>query len=319
MAAYGKMREEVVLQPVSGKALPVHRGEVYRVVQEDPSGICVDFNCYNLHDYEEHVSTSISRRQGLHIPKGGFAISDSPRNRLMLQVLDKPDTCIIDMLGHRCSPAWCEAIWGFPDIPNCQDSLAEAIGEYGLTPDHTHASYTFWMPTGWGDDGQFLLRRNSGVKPGDHVDLLALMDVLAVSCICGANDLTPLGNYFSAPIRLQIFEASDETEQVAADVARQYPPLAGQVDPNDFRTEHKIADRELRRVPDYEPRFKRYPLKFTEIEAQISADDFAEAERLVEQGLRSDVADAIRSGVIGWYNGNRARQHPIANRFGASY
>ena len=33
MIAYGKNRFDLVLQPISGKAVPVHRGEVIRITQ----------------------------------------------------------------------------------------------------------------------------------------------------------------------------------------------------------------------------------------------------------------------------------------------
>ncbi len=316
---YGGVREEHVLQPISGKAVPVRKGEVFRVIQEE-GGMCVDFNCFNLHDYEEHMETSSSRRQGFHIPKGGFAISDSPRNRLMLQVIEKPDTCVIDLLGHRCNPAMCEAVWGTANHTNCQDSLAEAIGEYGLSPDHTHATYTLWMPTGWDDEGHWWIKRNDGVVKGDYVDCLALMDTLCVVCLCGQNDVSPLGNWFAAPIRIQVLGQSEETERRVREIEERWPELSGSQKPEEFRVKHRVEDRELRKVEGYEPQFKRFPLRFEDVEVEIDASDYEEAERLVAAGLRTDVQDAIRSGVLEWYTANRIGHHPLYGSVGgASY
>lgn len=315
MANHGKVREDIVLIPVSGKAIPVYKGEVLRIVQEK-GGQCVDFNAFNLHDYAEHLSQSLSRRQGLHIPKGGFGLTSSPRNRLMFQVIDKPDNCVIDMLGHRCSAAMCEAVWGDPNHTNCQDSIAEAMGEYGLPPDYTHCSYTFWMPTGWTDDGHFRLGRNYGVKKGDTVELLALMDILAVACMCGINDVSPLGNYFQAPIRLQVCEATDETNKLVEDIFRRYPPLQTQMRPEDFHVKHKVTDRECKKVAGYKPQFKRYPLKFQEVQTEIAAKDREQLERLIKAGRRDDIEDAVRSAVIEWYNKNRTRHHPLFGALG---
>ena len=45
----GKCRQEIVLEPVSGKALPVHKGEILRISQIE-GGQCGDFNCFNLDD-----------------------------------------------------------------------------------------------------------------------------------------------------------------------------------------------------------------------------------------------------------------------------
>ena len=49
---YGKAREDFVLEPIEGRALPVLKGEVLRI-EQIRGGQCVDFNAYNLHDYKE--------------------------------------------------------------------------------------------------------------------------------------------------------------------------------------------------------------------------------------------------------------------------
>ena len=69
MSNYGNIREDFVLQPVSGKALPVYKGEVLRIIQEEGEQ-CVDFNCFNLHDYKEHMSVGHVRRQGYYMKQG---------------------------------------------------------------------------------------------------------------------------------------------------------------------------------------------------------------------------------------------------------
>ena len=52
MISYGKERFDLVLQPISGKAVPVYAGEVLRIIQVEGEQ-CVDFNAFNLHDYKE--------------------------------------------------------------------------------------------------------------------------------------------------------------------------------------------------------------------------------------------------------------------------
>jgi len=42
---YGAKRDDFVLQPVTGKAIPLYKGEVLRITQE-VGGQCVDFNGY---------------------------------------------------------------------------------------------------------------------------------------------------------------------------------------------------------------------------------------------------------------------------------
>ena len=66
---YGAKRYELVLQPVTGKAVPVHAGEVLRLVQL-VGGQCVDFNGYNLHDYKEYLNCGFNRMKGMSFGKG---------------------------------------------------------------------------------------------------------------------------------------------------------------------------------------------------------------------------------------------------------
>ena len=47
---------EFTLQPATGKATPVNRGEIIRIEQIG-NGQVLDFNAYNLHDYKEHFNS----------------------------------------------------------------------------------------------------------------------------------------------------------------------------------------------------------------------------------------------------------------------
>jgi hypothetical protein len=46
---YGKLRWEHEIVPVSGRAIPVYKGEMFRTVRGNPAGMCVDVNIVNLH------------------------------------------------------------------------------------------------------------------------------------------------------------------------------------------------------------------------------------------------------------------------------
>lgn len=75
---YGEKRVDLTLQPVTGKALPVLRGEVLRIEQVE-GGQCVDFNAFNLHDYKEHLSCGFTRGiQGFNPRKGELVWTNAP-------------------------------------------------------------------------------------------------------------------------------------------------------------------------------------------------------------------------------------------------
>ena len=60
MIEYGNVREKLTLQPVSGKAIPMRRGEVLRI-RQTLGEQCVDLNSFNMDDYKEYMDVSICR------------------------------------------------------------------------------------------------------------------------------------------------------------------------------------------------------------------------------------------------------------------
>ena len=144
-----------------------------------------------------------------------------------------------DVLFPRCSAYVYESAYGFDAHTNCHDIQAEAQREYGLTPDDVHDSFNLFMYTEISRDGRATITRQD-TKPGDHVDLLALVDVLAVPNVCGA-DVMRTSNFALKPIKITVFEATE------ADMAAtpKTPILKSQRTPKDFRNPTIKTDREL--------------------------------------------------------------------------
>ena len=159
------------------------------------------------------MSVGHMRREGFRTAQDRFIWSNPPRYRPMMKITHMPPTCVSDLLGARCSAVPFEVHYGIKDQPNCQDTLAEAAGEYGLTPDDIHNSLNFWMNTEWDHVGSYTVW-NTG-RPDDYVDLLALMNVLAVPVTCGSGNLWVTSNFSYKPIQVQVFEATRQTAAAA--------------------------------------------------------------------------------------------------------
>ena len=307
MASYGDRRWELVLQPVSGKAIPVYRGEVLRVTQVEGAQ-CVDFNCFNLHDYKEHMSVGHMRQMfGFRPQKGNVIMSNPNRFNPMLAIIEMPETCVTDLLGARCWAQLFEVVYGCGIHTNCQDTFAETIGEYGLTPDDVHDSFNFWMNSSWDENGNYYptAGRNTGRK-GDHVDLLALMDVLAVPIICGGGDSGRVSSYWFKPLKVEIFRHSDETNKLAQDYIDKYNFKTRQT-AEDFHIKEIRCERELRPIPGYKPNFSNYPLQIQEVTIELTDEDCEQIRSLKSRGLGEDDEDAVRSAVFEWYNSKVAQ------------
>jgi uncharacterized protein YcgI (DUF1989 family) len=285
---------EQVLQPGTGKAIELLAGQVLRIEQVE-GGQCVDFNAFNLHDYKEFMHCGRTRTvHGFNPSKGTFLWSQPPRERALLYILE--DTVgRNDVLFPRCSAYLYESAYGFHDHTNCHDIQSEAQREYGLTPDDVHDSFNFFMNTEIGTDGRATITRQSS-QAGDYVELLALVDVLAVPNVCGA-DIMRTSNFSLKPIRLAVFEATD-AELTAVPKT---PILRSQRTPKDFRQPTIKADRELYRDTAYVPAFTNVPIVTTELAVDLTAEEAAlfDAARLPLYG--DDDGAALRDMLFTWW------------------
>ena len=285
---------EWIVQPGTGKAIELLRGQILRVEQID-GGQCVDFNCFNLHDYKEFMHCGRTRTvHGFNPSRGAFMWSAPPRERAMLYILE--DTYgRNDVLFPRCSAYVYESAYGFDVHTNCHDIQAEAQREYGLTPDDVHDSFNLFMCTEVTLDGHATMTRQS-TKPGDHVDLLALMDVLAVPNVCGA-DVMRTSNFSLKPIKLTVFAATPADLAAVPDVPRR----ASQRTPGDFRNPTIKPDRPLRRDPTYVPEFSNVPIVVSDLAVVLSAEEFAMLRKLKLDIYGEDDAAALRDILFSWW------------------
>lgn len=163
-----KIVQQIRLEPATGKAIPVKRGQDIRITQTG-NGQCLDFNAYNLDDHKEVFHCGRTRTaHGLNPGKGSHLWSAPPRERPMFTVLE--DTVgANDVNFPRCSAFLYESQFGFDDdVPhsNCHDILSEAIREYGLTPDDVHDSFNGFMNTG-AKDGKLFIAKQRAIR-GDY-------------------------------------------------------------------------------------------------------------------------------------------------------
>lgn len=300
---YGRKRESLLLQPITGKAVPVYKGEVLRVVQVE-GGQCVDFNGYNLHDYKEYLNCGFNRTSGMSRGKGTIVWSGSPRARPMYAILDCSERFDQYFEGHRCNATLWERAYGFVGHPNCQDTFAEAIREYGLTPDDVHTSYNLWMLVTLDARGR-QIHWNRAQK-GDYVDLLALIDTLSVPVICGG-DLSACNDFDYAPVELCIFEPSQATSEIVDLIQGRFGRYQTQKTPPDFKVKEIRAQRELVTDPNYKPEYIPAPRKST-FDVHISPEMTACLQSLMKTGIYGASEEkALIACFLRWYGVNRVK------------
>jgi len=290
-----RLVHERVLEPGTGKAFELRKGQILRIEQA-VGNQCVDFNCFNLHDYKEFMHCGRTRTvHGFNPTEGDFLWSAPPRENAMLYIL-KDTVKRNDVLFPRCSAFLYESAYGFDVHTNCHDIQAEAQREYGLTPDDVHDSFNFFMCTEVTTDGRATITRQN-TKAGDHVDLLAMMDLLAIPNVCGA-DIMRTSNFALKPVRIRIFEASEEDLAAVPEV----PSMKSQRTPAQFRNAQIKATRELSADPDYVPAFPNTPIVEERIEIELSEKERALLDRHARRDLYGDDdGAAFRDILFTWW------------------
>lgn len=292
--------DEFVLEPGTGKAIELAAGQLLRIEQID-GGQCVDFNCFTMADYREYLHAGRTRTlHGINPTAGDLLWSAPPRERALMYILTDTAGCN-DVMFPRCSANMYESLWGFTDHTNCSDIQAEAIREFGLTPDDVHDSFNLFMATCV--DGAMPTIVRQATKPGDHVELLALVDVLAVPNVCGS-DVQFTSNFSIDPIRIIVFTAS------SADVAA-VPPLPAyrtQRTPHDFRQPAIRSERRLRRDESYVPTFTNVPLTITPIGITLDAGELAALRQVGRWDTYEDDETALRDVLFSWWVASHAHK-----------
>lgn len=282
----------VVLDPVSGVALPIRAGQRVRVSQLG-DGQCVDVNAYALDDANEQMSAGHARRQGFHLDVGATLMSKPPYFRPMLNLVGKSDGADVDTLAARCHRVLFGHRLGQWDHPNCQDTLAEAVREYGIAPDKTHDTLNLFLSTRWDDSGQWWIEWNRAM-PGDYVDFVACMDLLCVFVTCGAGDIGGAANCSFNPVSIDVYDATEASQAVASEITERLRPPADQASVD-------IARRPIRRDSTYRAAYPASPISSSSVDIIVSEDLLGQ---LIERSRRRgcvDLEDEICRTFVVWY------------------
>ena len=198
----GKIVEDRIIPPGEPWGRVLKAGQVLRIV--DLQGRqAVDFLCYNAADPSERYNAADTMKYAktIFLTTGHGIYSDMGRR--LFTVLE--DTCgRHDTIGGCCSAASNELRYGTKETPNCRQNFLRALEPFGLGKRDIVANLNWFMNVPVDADGAMAIV--DGVsKPGDHVDLRADMDVLAVISNC-PQTRNPCNGFNPTPIRVVVSE-----------------------------------------------------------------------------------------------------------------
>ena len=207
------MNEEGVLRVVHDETVApgapwsarVRRDQVLRIVDlEGEQG--VDFLCYDAADpHERYYAPNTIKKSGtLRLTTGHTLYSD--RGRPLFTIV--ADTCgHHDTIAGCCSAPSNAMLYGVEGVPGCRENFLAALAEHGLGWTDIVPNVNFFCAVPIYEEGRLAERTFVGgpSKPGDHVDLRAERDVLAIVSNCPQVN-NPAAGGRPTPIRVQILE-----------------------------------------------------------------------------------------------------------------
>lgn len=194
--------EMAIASPRDAAAIDVPAGHLLRITSIDGPQVG-DLNLFNKADLTERFYSGKTRAlHGTHVSTGDRLWSSFPNLRPMATIIadtldwygiDSFGGAVHDVIGTRCDPYTGKLLNGTQYHHCCHSNLTRALAdaaEISLLEAEplVHDVLNVFMCTGFTrDTGQYFMKA-SPVRPGDHIDFFAEIDLLAVLSACPGGD-----------------------------------------------------------------------------------------------------------------------------------
>ena len=224
-AAFANYRktDEVRVPPRDAATFRVPRGGVFRISSTEGPQVG-DLNLWHADDVGERFYSGKTRAlHGTHVSAGDRLWSNLPHLRPMATIIE--DTLawygadefggrVHDVIGTRCDPYTGRLLSGGDYHHCCHSNLVRALADaLGMSLDesepHVHDVLNVFMCTGFTRERGEYFMKASPVRPGDHVDFLAEIDLLGALSACPGGDCSATHSSDAAacfPLLVEVFE-----------------------------------------------------------------------------------------------------------------
>lgn len=197
-----KLVKERRVPPREARAILIPAGHFLRILSVDGPQVG-DLNLFHASDLSECFYSGKTRAlHGSHVSEGDRLWSTFPYLRPMATIVtdtlswygtDADGGRVHDVIGTRCDPYTNSLLGGGDYHYCCHSNLIRALADFAEislsdAERHVHDVLNVFMCTGFmPDTGQYFMKA-SPVRPGDHFDLFAEMDLIAVLSACPGGD-----------------------------------------------------------------------------------------------------------------------------------
>lgn len=218
--------DEVLIPARDAKCFRAPAGHFFRISSVDGPQVG-DLNLWNSNDLSERFYSGKSRAlHGTHLTTGERMWSSFPNLRPMATIttdtlgwygIDEFGGSVHDVIGTRCDPYTGNLLAGTQYHNCCHSNLVRALADGENMPlneaeKHVHDVLNVFMCTGFTrDTGQYFMKQ-SPVRPGDHLEFFAEIDILGALSACPGGDCSSEHSSSTAqcyPLLIEIFAPKD--------------------------------------------------------------------------------------------------------------
>ena len=216
--------DEVVVSPREAATFEVSAGGLFRIVSVEGPQVG-DLNLFHAHDLSERFWSGKTRAlHGTHLSTGDRMWSTLPHLRPLATVTDDTldwygyDTDgggVHDVIGTRCDPYTQHLLTCMDYHYCCHSNLTRAVARHTGRPEReveplVHDVMNVFMCTGFTLDTHQYFMKASPVRPGDHIEFLAEVDLLGALSACPGGDCGDEHSSDTAachPLLVEIYES----------------------------------------------------------------------------------------------------------------
>ncbi len=201
------LRTEIPLPARHGRALRLACGDAVELVNLHGTQVA-DCWAVSAADPLEHMAMDQTRSVNSTIrPFRGMRFV-SNRRRPMLALEEDTSPGLHDTLLCACNEAIYRELGCDPGHRSCEANLHEALASLGIRLPFTPAPFNVFMNVPLSADGA-IERVPPASRPGDHVRLRALMDVVVAFSAC-PQDVTPINGAQRTPTDMLLVHVADD-------------------------------------------------------------------------------------------------------------
>jgi urea carboxylase-associated protein 1 len=190
----------IVVDPGGSWGGILHAGDVVRFIDLEGQQ-AVDFLCYNAHDTRDryNAANTMKMAENVFINAGTVLYGEYATELMRVTASSSPNH---DTIGGCCSVEMNFIRYG-RRTHSCRANFIHELSKFEMGESDIVSNVNFFMSVPVGQDGHMAISESPS-KAGDFVDVVALVDVIAVISNC-PQKYNPACGYSPSPVQVETY------------------------------------------------------------------------------------------------------------------